>query len=72
MSDLSTEAVEWLAKFAAALGVDPPAVEDIERILALAGVAAHASHRQAAPVSAWLAAKAGVDPACAIEIASRV
>jgi hypothetical protein len=50
---------EWIAAFAAALGVPAPGDEDIERILALAGVAAHASARTAAPVACWLAAAAG-------------
>jgi len=50
---------EWIAAFAAALGIPAPNDEDVERILALAGVAAHASARTAAPVACWLAAAAG-------------
>ena len=52
----------WLADYAAALDVPPPTAEDIERLLELAGVAAHASRRQAAPVATWLAAQAGLSP----------
>ena len=50
---------EWIAAFAAGLGVPAPDDGDVERILALAGVAAHASARTAAPVACWLAAAAG-------------
>jgi hypothetical protein len=59
----------WLEAYAEALGLEPPSAEDVETLLALAGVAAHASERQAAPVSCWLAAVAGVDPARALTVA---
>jgi acyl-coenzyme A thioesterase PaaI-like protein len=39
---------------------------------ALAGVAAHASERKAAPVACWLAARAGVEPAVARERAHQL
>ena len=55
-------AEQWLAAFAAALDLPPPSPDEIKAVLALAGVAAHASDRQAAPMACWLAAKAGVDP----------
>ena len=61
-SDLSSEAVAWIARFAESLGQPVPAVVEIEALLNLAGVAAHASHRQAAPVACWLAAQAGLSP----------
>jgi hypothetical protein len=61
-SDLSSDAVAWLARFAEALGRPAPTVAEIESLLALAGAAAHASHRQAAPVACYLAASAGVSP----------
>jgi hypothetical protein len=56
----------WLDLYAEALGIDSPTEEQVETLLALAGVAAHASERQAAPVSCWLAAIAGVEPAEAL------
>jgi hypothetical protein len=54
-------ATEWLAAYADRLGTEPPSPEEIESVLALAGVAAHASERIAAPVACWMAARAAVD-----------
>ena len=54
------------------LGPDPELAEPTGFGAALAGVAAHASQRQAAPVACWLAARAGVEPARAHEIATGV
>ena len=70
MADEPTpEVATWLAEFAARLGTDPPSAEEIDVLLSLAGVAARASARQAAPVACWLAARAGVDPARALQLA---
>lgn len=55
-------AKEWLTKFAALLGVEAPTSEEIRDLLALAGDAAHASERIAAPVACWLVARAGLSP----------
>jgi hypothetical protein len=55
---MATSATEWLAGYSAALGVDAPTEEEVDQILALAGVAAHSSERTAAPVACWLAARA--------------
>lgn len=63
---------EWLASYAAELGIEAPSDEECVEILALAGVAAHASERTAAPIACWLAAKAGLTPAVARELATRV
>lgn len=63
---------EWLAAFAERLGIDAPTPEEVERLLELAAVAAHASVRQAAPVACWLAARAGRDPDEALELARGV
>jgi hypothetical protein len=57
---------EWIAAFADSLGVPPPTDEQVEEILQLAGVAAHASERTAAPVACWIAAAAGLTPAAAL------
>jgi Domain of unknown function (DUF6457) len=50
---------EWIAAYASALGTPPPADHEVETILALAGAAAHASERTAAPVACWMAALSG-------------
>ena len=63
---------EWIEAFAAALGVRAPDDAEAEAILALAGEAAHASQRTAAPVACWLAAAAGRTPADAIALARTV
>jgi len=44
-------ATEWIAEFAAKLGIDPPDQATVEELLALAGDAAHASERVAAPIA---------------------
>jgi hypothetical protein len=65
-------AKEWLAEFAKRLGTAPPAPEEFAAILELAGEAAHASERVAAPAAAWLAAKAGVSPRDALDQAKSI
>ena len=55
--------------YAEQLGIDAPAEEECSHILALAGTAAHASERTAAPVACWLAAKAGLGAVQANELA---
>jgi hypothetical protein len=72
MSDVEPAAVDWLGRFASAVGVEPPSPDQISELLALAGAAAHASHRQAAPVACWLAARAGLTPADALDRARAV
>ena len=66
MSDVEPAALDWLARYAAAIGVPAPSPEEVATLLELAGTAAHASHRQAAPVACWLAATAGLSPAEAL------
>jgi len=66
------DAHAWLAAYATELGVAAPSEEEVERLLALAGVAAHSSERIAAPIACWLAARAGADPDRALELAQRV
>jgi Domain of unknown function (DUF6457) len=58
--------------YAAALGVDALSEADAEALLDLAGAAAHASERTAAPLSCWLAAKAGLTPAEGLAVARDV
>ncbi|MGH9243642.1 MAG: DUF6457 domain-containing protein [Acidimicrobiales bacterium] len=65
MAEADEEAVarQWLAAFASRIGTATPTEEEFQALLALAAVAAHASHRTAAPVACWLAARAEVSPA---------
>lgn len=58
---MTTSGAAWLAAFAAQLGIDAPGDAECEEILAVAGAAAHASERTAAPVACWLAARAGLN-----------
>ncbi len=55
--------------YAEQLGIDAPDEEERDHILALAGTAAHASERTAAPVACWLAARAGLGAEQANELA---
>ena len=65
-------AKEWIAEFARRLGTDAPTTEEFATLLEVAGEAAHASERVAAPVACWVAARAGVDPAEALRVAREV
>jgi hypothetical protein len=65
-------AKEWLAAYAERLGTDPPTTEEFKLLLDVAGVAAHSSERVAAPVACWVAAKAGVPPERALEVAREI
>ena len=69
---MAQTAEEWLARYAAELGLVPPTEQEIELVLALAGVAAHASERTAAPVTCWLAARAGTSPQEALAAGRRL
>lgn len=60
---------EWVTAYAAAAGISPPSQDDIDILLQLAGVAAHASERTAAPITCWIAATAGLAPAPALALA---
>jgi Domain of unknown function (DUF6457) len=66
------EAEAWIAEFAAALDVDPPDSATIETLLDLAGVAAHASQRTAAPIACYLVGRSGVEVADALRRGKRV
>src|SRR5665213_1800907 len=66
------DATQWLAAYAQRIGIAPPTEAEVEQLLALAGVAAHASERIAAPVACWLTARAQLEPAAALAIAQEV
>ena len=59
----SLDPEQWVAELAARLDVPAPSGEEVEDLLALAGSAAHAAERWVAPISTWLAARAGLAPA---------
>jgi hypothetical protein len=69
---MTPTARDWLDLFAREVGTDSVGETELDALLALAGVAAHASERAAAPITCWLAARAGVEPARALEIARRL
>jgi ribosomal protein L12E/L44/L45/RPP1/RPP2 len=52
-------AEEWISQFAARIGAEAPSEDQMEAILKLAAVAAHASERTAAPMACWLAGLTG-------------
>ncbi len=63
---------EWLAAFARKAGTEPPSNEQFKSILDLAGEAAHASERVAAPAACWVAARADLDLDDALRLAREV
>lgn len=71
-ADETPSASEWIAAFAARLGVEPPDQQTIDELLELAGVAAHSSERIAAPIACWLVGRATLAPAAAIDEARAV
>jgi hypothetical protein len=52
---------DWIRRFAAAIGQEAPTPDRAEAILKLAAIAAHASHRTAAPMACWMAGVSGRD-----------
>lgn len=69
---MAPDARTWIDRYAAALGVDALSQAEADAVLDLAGIAAHASERMAAPLSCWLAATAGRTPAEALAVARDV
>jgi hypothetical protein len=69
MSDDTRTRSTWIGAFAARLGVEPPDDQVVNDLLDLAGVAAHASERTAAPIACWLVGQAGLSPTAALELA---
>jgi hypothetical protein len=69
---IEPEVRSWIDAFADRLGVDPPDDATIELLLDLAGTAAPASQRQAAPIACWLVGRAGVEPSAAVVEAGAV
>ena len=63
---------DWLAGFAAEVGTALPTRDEQDVLLELAAIAAHASERTAAPITCWMAARAGVEPRDALAIGKRL
>jgi hypothetical protein len=51
---------EWIAAFAREAGVPRPSTDEIRELLELAGTAAHASERTAAPLACWIAGRSAL------------
>jgi uncharacterized membrane protein len=66
---MTPTADEWTAQFAQALGRPAPDAAEVQTLLKLASVAAHASERRAAPIACWLAATVGRSPEEALALA---
>jgi len=62
----------WFNTFCNQLGIDVPSEDEIEVLLLLAGSAAHASERTAAPIACWLVGRSGILPSDALELALRI
>jgi hypothetical protein len=65
-------AEEWIAAFAAEIGMDAPDEEAKTKLLDLAATAAHSSERIAAPLACYLTGLSGKSLAEASEAAERV
>lgn len=70
--EVAVTAEEWVRTFAEQLGCDPPGEQQMDEILRLASVAAHASERKAAPIACWLAGTTGRPVAELIPVAEAV
>ena len=66
---MTLSARQWTERFADKLGTARPSEKEQDWLLELAGIAAHSSERTAAPISCWLAARAGVSPGEARRVA---
>ena len=72
MTDAQPSATDWVASYAGLLGVEPPTPDEIDALLELAAVAAHASERIAAPLACWLVGRTGMGPAQALATARQL
>lgn len=70
MAETQMTGGEWIRKFADELGVEPLTDDEVEALLDLAGVAAHASERLAAPLTCYLVGQAGISPTDALRTAN--
>jgi Domain of unknown function (DUF6457) len=63
---------EWIGGFAEKIGQTRPTPEEVDALLDLAAVAAHASERTAAPVACFLAGLTGRPLSELIEVAKGI
>jgi hypothetical protein len=71
-TDATPSGTEWITAFAARLGVEAPDDDTVSTLLELAGVAAHASERTAAPIACWLVGRTGATAADALATARSI
>ncbi len=69
---MDEDAKAWIRDYAQEMGVASPSDDEIERLLRLAAAAAHAAHRSVAPVTTWLAGRAGLDLDAALRLAEEL
>jgi hypothetical protein len=65
-------AEEWIRAFANEIGATAPSQEEMDEILRLAAVAAHASERIAAPIACYLVGTSGRSLTEAHEAAEKI
>ena len=65
-------ASQFLRAFAAELGSPAPSQDEINALLELATIAAHASERFAAPIACWIGGASGLPAAELLAAAQRV
>ncbi|MEJ7798586.1 MAG: DUF6457 domain-containing protein [Solirubrobacteraceae bacterium] len=65
-------ASEFLAAFAAEVGTPVPTQAEIDALLELASIAAHASERLAAPLTCWVGGASGLPAAELLAAARRI
>ena len=65
-------AEEWVRRFATELGTEAPDEGELDEILKLASIAAHASERTAAPIACWIGGRTGRSAAALREVAKTV
>jgi hypothetical protein len=70
--DAPADPTAWIAAFADRLGLEPPDAATVDTLLDLAGVAAHASQRTAAPIACWLIGRAGMSADDGLALAREV
>jgi len=63
---------QWLDRYATLLGIDAPTADEVDSLLELAGIAAHASERVAAPITCWMVAQSDRSLAESLDLARRL
>ena len=62
-------AADWIQDFCEEIGMPTPSEEDVQAILRLAAIAAHASERIAAPIACWVGGSSGKPLAELVKVA---